>query len=116
MEGQYPARPVEASELPSEQLFFEGSAQDTVEILPRLDRLSPREREQSVVAGIGRTRVSRQVGEGRPAARTAALRFDPRADELLAVTYQIAAFFTIVIVGVILATAVAVVLTSSVAR
>ncbi|HXT36235.1 MAG TPA: hypothetical protein VN837_11720 [Chloroflexota bacterium] len=116
MEGQQPAKQEEAPELPSEQLFFEGSAQDTVEILPRLDRLSPREREQSVVAGVGRARMNRQVGEGRPAARTATLHFDPRADELLAVTYQIATFFTIVIVGVILATAVAVVLTSSVAR
>jgi len=116
MEGQDPARSAESPELSSEQLFFEGSAQDTVEVLPHLDRLSSREREQSVVAGVGRARVNRQVGEGRPAARTATLRFDPRADELLAVTYQIATFFTVVIVGVILATAVAVVLTSSVAR
>lgn len=116
MEGQFPARPEDSPERPPEQVFFEGSAQDTVEVLPHMDRLSPRERERSVVAGVGRARVSRQVGEGRPAARTAMLNFDPRADELLAVTYQIAAFFTIVIVGVILATAVAAVLTSSVAR
>ncbi|HEY8286838.1 MAG TPA: hypothetical protein VIJ28_20795 [Chloroflexota bacterium] len=116
MESQYPARQPESPERPSEQLFFEGAVQDTVEILPHLDRLSPREREQSVVAGVGRARVIRQVGEGRSATRTAVLYVDPRADELLAVTYQIATFFTVVIVGVILATAVAIVLTSSVAR
>ncbi|HVA92759.1 MAG TPA: hypothetical protein VNL71_23305 [Chloroflexota bacterium] len=116
MEHQHAANQEETRNLLPNQLLFEGPVQDTVEILPRMNWLSERDRETSVVAGVGRARVTRQVGEGRPAAAVAVMAPDPRADELLAVTYQIAAFFTIVIVGVIIATAVAIIVTSSVAR
>ena len=104
-----------AEERSPEQLLFEGPHQETVEILPQGARLSEREREQGVIAGVGRARVTRRVSEGAPPAAVAALPDGRRAEELLGVTYQIAGFFTIVIAGIVLAVAVAILATSGVA-
>lgn len=95
-------------DMPPGSLLFEGSEQHTVEILPDVERLSTRAREQGTIAGVGRDRVTRQVGEGKPPTVSGPHAGWARADELLAVTYQIAGFFTIVIVGVVVTAAVAV--------
>jgi hypothetical protein len=81
------------------ETVFEGSEQETVEILPSVEELTPEEREQGVIARVGRDRVERRLREGEPPeprGTTSAGR--PDEDELMAITYRIAGYFTLVIV------------------
>ena len=109
------AEPDQQHEYAPQDLLFEGQDQETVEIAPHIERLSVREREQSVVAGVGRSRVTRQVGEGAPASPAAeAERVSTRDDELEAVIYQLAGYYSLAIVTLILTVVAAVIVTLNV--
>ena len=98
------------------ETVFEGGEQETVEILPSVDTLSPREREEGVTARVGRDRVERRIQEGSspPPAPPAADDREDR-DELMMITYRLAGYFTLVVAAVLLAGAVGWVITSNVA-
>jgi hypothetical protein len=96
--------------------LFEGSSQETVEILPDVERLNTARREQSVVAGVGRDRVGRMVPVGASAATNRRTLASVQADQLLAATYTTVTYFTLAIVGILLAIAVAILVTANVGR
>lgn len=105
--------------LAGRQTVFEGAGQETVEILPSLDLLSTQQREQGVVAGVGRDRVERQLSEG----PTAPLPSDQevrqslerqRRDALLVITYRLSTYYALAIVALVLAVTVGWVVTASV--
>lgn len=111
-EGQ---RPV----LAGRQTVFEGAGQETVEILPSPESLSTQQREQGVVAGVGRDRVERPVPEG-PAApfpsdqevRVSLER--QQRDALLLITYRLSTYYALAIVALVLAVTVGWVVTANV--
>jgi hypothetical protein len=85
------------------EILFEGGEQETVEILPEVDRLTQAEREQGVVARVGRDRVERRVREGAlPEAGVTSVD-RAREDSLTDATYRIAGYFTMLIAFIALA-------------
>ena len=97
-------------------LQFEGGSQETVEILPDVERLDLERREQSVVAGVGRDRVGRMVPVGATAAATRRTLATVQADQLLGATYTTVMYFTLAITGILLAIVVGILVTANVGR
>jgi|GEM_PF-2017123 len=111
-QGQMPA-------LAGRQTVFEGAGQETVEILPSLDLLSMQQREQGVVAGVGRNRVERQVPEGSaapfPSDREVRVSLErQQRDALLLITYRLSTYYALAIVALVLAVTVGWVVTANV--
>lgn len=82
---------------------FEGGHQETVEVLPSIDELTPEEREQGVIARVGRDRVERRLREGQPPEAGIMSTERLREDALMGVTYTVAGYFTLVIVFICMA-------------
>ena len=81
--------------------LFEGGAQETVEVLPHVDALSPRQREEGVIAGVGRDRIDRRVQEGpAPSAGNAGL-IDPERDSLMVAQYTISSYYAMAIATIL---------------
>jgi hypothetical protein len=79
------------------ETVFEGGQQETVEILPSIEDLTPGEREQGVIARVGRDRVERRLREGEPPEMKTVSVERLRADALMGATYKVAGYFTMVI-------------------
>lgn len=95
-----PGRPPRAAAAQEERVF-EGGVQETVEVLPRVDALSPREREEGVVARVGRDRIDRRVQEGPAAATASAGSFNQERDDLMVATYTVATYYAMAIATIL---------------
>lgn len=86
---------------------FEGGAQETVEIMPALGQLSPSQREEGVIARVGRDRIERRIQEGpTPIPRAQAPQVGRgETDQIQVATYRVAGYFAAVIATLILAVA-----------
>ena len=80
---------------------FEGGEQETVEVLPRVDALSPRQREEGVVARVGRDRIDRRVQEGPPPDAGDVAPFDQERDALMGVQYTVATYYAMAIATIV---------------
>lgn len=85
---------------------FEGGVQETVEVLPRVDALSPGQREEGVIARVGRERIERRVHEGPAPAPGGAMPFDPERDALMAAHYTISSYYALAIAALLFVIAV----------
>lgn len=83
---------------PAGETVFEGGQQETVEVLPAIDQMTQEEREQGVIARVGRDRVARRVREGEPPETGTVSADRLREDALMGASYTVAGYFTVLIV------------------
>lgn len=104
--------------LAGRETVFEGGAQETVEILPSTELLSMQQREQGVIARIGRDRVERHVPEGQaeplPSAQQMRVALErQRRDALQVVIYRISTYYALALATLALAVTVGWVITAN---